>query len=194
MDDVARCSLLAMEKGGDRKRYIASGEHVTIKAAFETLAGLTGLKAPTLRLPTPVLRFAAGLMELGAKLTGSRPMLDRSQVDEFAGKFSYFDSGKAERELGYTYMPARQVLARTVAWLVDRGFVEEKRKAALRLDPSLKGAPTGFTVPVREVRASVGAGFIYPLLGEMRTMPGLAAKPAFMNVDLDADGNVVGLF
>ena len=59
---------------------------------------------------------------------------------------------------------------------------------------SLKGAPSGFVVPVREVRASVGAGFIYPLLGTMRTMPGLGARPAFMNVDIDEDGNIVGLF
>lgn len=61
-------------------------------------------------------------------------------------------------------------------------------------DPALKGAPSGFTVPVREVRASVGAGFIYPLLGEMRTMPGLGASPAYMKVDVDEEGNVVGLF
>ena len=49
-------------------------------------------------------------------------------------------------------------------------------------------------MPVREVRASVGAGFIYPLLGEMRTMPGLGATPAFMKVDIDEHGEVVGLF
>jgi formyltetrahydrofolate synthetase len=47
---------------------------------------------------------------------------------------------------------------------------------------------------VREVRASVGAGFIYPLLGTMRTMPGLGSTPAYMNVDIDEDGKVVGLF
>ncbi|MEX1038938.1 MAG: formate--tetrahydrofolate ligase, partial [Acidimicrobiia bacterium] len=69
-----------------------------------------------------------------------------------------------------------------------------KTHLSISHDPSLKGAPSGFTVPVREVRASVGAGFIYPLLGEMRTMPGLGAKPAFMQVDIDDDGNVVGLF
>jgi len=69
-----------------------------------------------------------------------------------------------------------------------------KTHLSLSHDPALKGAPTGFTVPVREVRASVGAGFIYPLLGTMRTMPGLGAKPAFMGVDLDESGNIVGLF
>jgi methylenetetrahydrofolate dehydrogenase (NADP+)/methenyltetrahydrofolate cyclohydrolase/formyltetrahydrofolate synthetase/formate--tetrahydrofolate ligase len=69
-----------------------------------------------------------------------------------------------------------------------------KTHLSISHDPNLKGAPTGFTIPVREVRASVGAGFIYPLLGEMRTMPGLGANPAYMKVDIDADGNVVGLF
>ena len=69
-----------------------------------------------------------------------------------------------------------------------------KTHLSISHDPALKGAPKGFTVPVREVRASVGAGFIYPLLGEMRTMPGLGANPAYMQVDVDDDGNVVGLF
>ncbi len=69
-----------------------------------------------------------------------------------------------------------------------------KTHLSMSHDASLKNAPTGFTLPVREVRASVGAGFIYPLLGTMRTMPGLGSKPAFMNVDIDEDGRVVGLF
>lgn len=69
-----------------------------------------------------------------------------------------------------------------------------KTHLSISHDPALKGAPSGFTVPVREVRASVGAGFIYPILGEMRTMPGLGATPAYLKVDIDDDGNVVGLF
>jgi len=60
-------------------------------------------------------------------------------------------------------------------------------------DAKLKGAPTGFTLPVREVRASVGAGFIYPLCGNMRTMPGLGKTPAAHAIDIDADGNVINL-
>jgi methylenetetrahydrofolate dehydrogenase (NADP+)/methenyltetrahydrofolate cyclohydrolase/formyltetrahydrofolate synthetase/formate--tetrahydrofolate ligase len=60
-------------------------------------------------------------------------------------------------------------------------------------DPALKGAPQGYELNVREVRASVGAGFIYPLLGEMSTMPGLGATPGFMKVDVNEDGEVVGL-
>ena len=69
-----------------------------------------------------------------------------------------------------------------------------KTHLSLSHDPNLKGAPTGFTVPVREVRASAGAGFIYPLIGTMSTMPGLATHPAFMNIDIDEDGEITGLF
>ena len=61
-------------------------------------------------------------------------------------------------------------------------------------DASLKGAPTGHTLSVREVRASVGAGFVYPICGDMRTMPGLGAHPAAINIDIGPDGRVVGLF
>ncbi|MBU2612074.1 MAG: formate--tetrahydrofolate ligase, partial [Chloroflexi bacterium] len=62
-------------------------------------------------------------------------------------------------------------------------------------DPAVKGAPSGFRVPIRDIRASVGAGFLYPLLGEMRTMPGLPTRPVFYDVDLDLKtGKVVGLF
>jgi formate--tetrahydrofolate ligase len=69
-----------------------------------------------------------------------------------------------------------------------------KTQYSLSHDASLKGRPTGFRVPIREVRLSAGAGFITPLVGEMRTMPGLPSKPGGENIDIDADGNVVGLF
>ena len=68
-----------------------------------------------------------------------------------------------------------------------------KTHLSLSHDPEAKGAPRGFTLPVREVRASIGAGFIYPLCGQMQTMPGLPAAPAFMGIDLDEEGNVIGL-
>jgi formyltetrahydrofolate synthetase len=62
-------------------------------------------------------------------------------------------------------------------------------------DASIKGAPTGFRVPIRDIRASVGSGFLYPLLGTMRTMPGLPTRPVFYDVDLDLEtGKVLGLF
>jgi len=62
-------------------------------------------------------------------------------------------------------------------------------------DPNLKGAPRGWILPIRDIRASVGAGFLYPLCGTMRTMPGLPSRPAFVDVDIDLEtGKVVGLF
>ncbi len=69
-----------------------------------------------------------------------------------------------------------------------------KTHLSLSHDPKLKGAPKGWTLPVKDIRASVGAGFLYPLCGEIRTMPGLGSKPAFLNVDIDEEGKVVGLF
>ena len=70
-----------------------------------------------------------------------------------------------------------------------------KTHLSLSHDPALKGVPKGFRVPIRDIRASVGAGFLYPLLGEMRTMPGLPTRPVFYDVDLDLETNrVLGLF
>ncbi|HET7248087.1 MAG TPA: formate--tetrahydrofolate ligase [Streptosporangiaceae bacterium] len=69
-----------------------------------------------------------------------------------------------------------------------------KTHLSLSSDPALKGAPTGWTLPVREVRASVGAGFVYPICGDMRTMPGLSGDPAAAHIDLDEHGEIVGLF
>ena len=69
-----------------------------------------------------------------------------------------------------------------------------KTHLSLSSDPDKKGRPTGFKLPVREVRLSAGAGFLYPLCGEMKTMPGLGSRPGLENVDIDANGEIVGLF
>ena len=70
-----------------------------------------------------------------------------------------------------------------------------KTHLSFTADPTIKGAPTGFRIPIRDIRASAGAGFLYPLVGEMRTMPGLPTRPAFYDVDLDLEtGKVLGLF
>jgi formate--tetrahydrofolate ligase len=69
-----------------------------------------------------------------------------------------------------------------------------KTHLSISHDPKLLGRPTGFRVPIRDVKLAAGAGFIYPLAGDMRTMPGLPSKPAGMNVDIDEHGRPVGLF
>ncbi len=68
-----------------------------------------------------------------------------------------------------------------------------KSHLSISSDPKLKGAPTGWRLPVREVRASVGAGFIYPICGDMRTMPGLPSHPNAIRIDIDDKGEIVGL-
>ena len=68
-----------------------------------------------------------------------------------------------------------------------------KTHLSLSSDAAMKGAPSGWTLPVREVRAAAGAGFVYPICGDMRTMPGLSRTPAAQRIDIDSDGNTVGL-
>ena len=95
----------------------------------------------------------------------------------------------------YTPLANRQIRQYEASGFGALPICMAKTHLSLSHDPKLKGAPRGFTVPVREVRASVGAGFVYPLLGEMRTMPGLGSTPAAQNVDIDPEtGQVTGLF
>ena len=69
-----------------------------------------------------------------------------------------------------------------------------KTHLSLSHNPELKGVPKGFIIPVRDIRASVGAGFLYPVLGKISTMPGLPTRPAFMDIDIDpATGKILGL-
>ncbi len=94
----------------------------------------------------------------------------------------------------YTALAEKQLAKYEEAGYGNLPICMAKTHLSLSHDPNLKGAPKNFRLPVREVRASVGAGFIYPLCGEMRTMPGLPRKPAFMHVDVTEDGKVTGLF
>jgi formate--tetrahydrofolate ligase len=105
-------------------------------------------------------------------------------------------AGQIYRAGGVDYTPEAE---KQIAQFEADGFGQlpicmAKTHLSFTADPAIKGAPTGFRLPIREVRASVGAGFIYPLCGQMRTMPGLPKTPAAESVDLDEAGQVVGLF
>jgi formyltetrahydrofolate synthetase len=97
---------------------------------------------------------------------------------------------------GVDYLPAAEAQIRKYTELGygDLPICMAKTHLSISHDAALKGRPTGFRVPIRDVRASMGAGFLYPLLGEMRTMPGLPSEPNTWKIDLDDAGNVVGLF
>ena len=97
---------------------------------------------------------------------------------------------------GVDYTP---IAARKIRQYEDQGLRHlpicmAKTHLSLSDNPRLKGAPDGFRITITDIRASAGAGFIYPLCGDVRTMPGLGRTPAAMNVDIDAEGKVVGLF
>jgi methylenetetrahydrofolate dehydrogenase (NADP+)/methenyltetrahydrofolate cyclohydrolase/formyltetrahydrofolate synthetase len=98
---------------------------------------------------------------------------------------------------GVDYLPEAEAKIELYTKLGFAGLPLNMAKTHLSLshDPNLKGVPKGYRIPVRDIRASVGAGFLYPLLGTMRTMPGLPTRPVFYDVDLDLKtGRVVGLF
>jgi formate--tetrahydrofolate ligase len=97
---------------------------------------------------------------------------------------------------GVDYAPAA---GRSIDRLQDSGFGDlsvciAKTHLSISSDPALRGAPTGWRLPVREVRLSAGAGFAYAICGDMRTMPGLGSHPAAFDIDLDDDGEIVGLY
>jgi len=97
---------------------------------------------------------------------------------------------------GVDYLPsaARQLDTYEKAGFGDLPVCIAKTHLSISSDPSLKGAPTGWRLPVREARANVGAGFVYLVSGDMRTMPGLSSHPAAEKIDIDDQGNVVGLY
>ncbi len=95
----------------------------------------------------------------------------------------------------YSPKAEEQIAAYTAAGFDRLPICMAKTHLSISHDPALKGAPSGFTVPVREIRASVGAGFLYPILGTMSTMPGLPTRPAYYDIDIDFEtGQIVGLF
>jgi formyltetrahydrofolate synthetase len=99
-----------------------------------------------------------------------------------AGSVEYSD--EAERKISYYTKLGYDKLPINMA----------KTHLSLSHDPKLKGRPRDFILPIRDIRLSAGAGFLYPLCGEMRTMPGLPSVPAGTKVDIDKTGKIVGLF
>ncbi len=126
--------------------------------------------------------------------------------DDSAFRYLYADDDSLKRKIEtvattiygaerveYTPAANRQLLNYEQNGFGDLPVCIAKTHLSISGDASLKGAPTGHTLTVREARASVGAGFIYPICGEMRTMPGLGKSPAASRIDFDDDGEIVGL-
>jgi len=99
------------------------------------------------------------------------------------------------KDVVYSEVAEKKIEAYTNLGYTSLPICMAKTHLSLSTDPALKGVPTGFTVEVKDIRASVGAGFLYPLLGSIMTVPGLPIRPGYYDVDLDVDtGRIIGLF
>jgi formate--tetrahydrofolate ligase len=165
--------------------------------AIRELAASLGVKSAVCTHFTDGGRGAAQLAEAVAEVAAkpnsfhhlypSQASL-REKIEALATKIYGADG------VDYTPLAARQLDGYEKNGFGDLPVCVAKTQYSLSHDANLKGAPTGFRLPVREVRASVGAGFVYPICGDMRTMPGLASNPAAMSIDIDENGEIVGLY
>jgi dihydroflavonol-4-reductase len=120
--DVAQGHLLAAEKGRIGEKYILGNRDMTLKEILGTLARLTNLPAPTIRLPHAVPLAAAAAATWAARLTGRPPRVSLESV-RMSRHRMFFDAGKAVRELGLPQTPVEDALARSVAWFRENGYV-----------------------------------------------------------------------
>ena len=171
-------------------------DHESEHVAIRTIAEECGARAA---VSTHFLDGGAGAAELAQAVADAA-----SEPTEFT--FLYPDSASLKEKIeaiatevyGAGSVDYSTVANRQIRLYERSGFGElpicmAKTHLSITSDPKLKGAPTGWTLPVREVRASVGAGFIYPICGDMRTMPGLGSHPAAESIDIDENGEIVGL-
>ncbi|MFA6280674.1 MAG: hopanoid-associated sugar epimerase [Bdellovibrionales bacterium] len=122
VDDVAMGHWLAFEKGQIGERYILGGENLAFGAILKIVAGLTGRKAPTLKLPRLPLFPMAYAAEFIARMTGKEPMLTVDGL-KMSKKKMFFSSSKAKRELGYAPRPAQDAIADAVAWFKKNEYL-----------------------------------------------------------------------
>ena len=97
------------------------------------------------------------------------------------------------KDVHYSKLAEDRIRAYTKRGLNKLPICMAKTHLSLSHDPDLKGRPKDFVLPIRDIRAFVGAGFLSALCGSIQTMPGLPSKPRGENIDIDAKGNIIGL-
>jgi farnesol dehydrogenase len=120
IDDVVRGHLLALEKGKPGREYILGGENRTMLEVLALLQGLTGLPAPSRRIPYGLAQAAGWIQRVRANLTGREPEITDQVVKIYRKEWAY-DSSRAVADLGYTITPLEEGLRRTIAWLEETG-------------------------------------------------------------------------
>jgi dihydroflavonol-4-reductase len=131
VDEIARMHLVALERGTPGERYILGGENLTLKQILDRLAAISGLPAPTVRVPHAVAMAYAFFAETafrvgGEKMRGKEPRATVEAV-RMGRKMMFASSAKAERELGLRVMSVEGALKSACAWFVKNGYVNKAR-------------------------------------------------------------------
>jgi dihydroflavonol-4-reductase len=134
VDDIAEGHRLAMEKGRLGERYVLGGENLEHRQIFELVAEVAGAEKSLFTISRGTAELGARLFELAARLGGPAPMVTHRMARDFAFRYLWASSKKAETELGYRHRPARQTLLRAVLWYLEHGYVP--RRIALGLAPA----------------------------------------------------------
>jgi formate--tetrahydrofolate ligase len=172
------------------------GDHASEHAAIEQIAAETGTRTA---IGHYVVNGGAGAADLAAAVAEAA---DEPSPVSFTYDLSDSLVDKIDKVARKVYGADGIDLSSTARRDLERyealgcgtfPVVIAKTHLSISHDPQLRGAPTGWRLPVREVRLAAGAGYVYAICGEMRTMPGLAVHPNAENIDLDEDGNITGL-
>ncbi len=122
VDDVSMGHILALKKGKTGRRYILGGENLTLKEIFEIISEFTGKAPPKIKLPHNLILPVAYILEAVSKITGKEPLATVDGV-KMAKKKMFFSSKRAEKELGYTFRPAKEAIKDAVRWFKQRGLI-----------------------------------------------------------------------
>ncbi|HTX19927.1 MAG TPA: SDR family oxidoreductase [Bacteroidota bacterium] len=120
--DVVNGQILAATKGKTGERYILGGENLTHKEVFQIIARSVGGIVPRIRMPIPVVRLGANILEIVGNIFGVDPLLTPEMISG-AGLYNWYSSEKACRELGYTITPFRQAVEITFRWYREHGLL-----------------------------------------------------------------------
>ena len=172
------------------------GDHASEHVAIQEMAEAIGVRAVVCTHFADGGRGAVELAEAVAE-TAEEPSDFRFLYEETASLrekiriIATKNYGAADVE--YDMQANRQLDDYEETGFGDLPICIAKTHLSISSDPKLTGAPKGWTLPVREVRLSAGAGFVYPICGDVRTMPGLSSHPAAERIDIDQNGEIVGL-
>jgi formate--tetrahydrofolate ligase len=174
-----------------------AGDHPSEHAAIREIATSAGARSAVC---THFEKGGKGAVELAEAVVeaAEEPSDFRMLYDDAAGLREKIEAVATEvygaDGVDYTPLATRHLDNYERAGFGSLPVCIAKTHLSISSDPTLLGAPRGWRLPVREARANVGAGFVYLICGDMRTMPGLSRRPAAENIDIDENGNVVGLY